>query len=178
MAVVFDSTVGGANANSFVTLAEFKLYADGRMPQSAAVAAALDPDDLHRALITATRLIDEYADWDSSRTYPGVQNLGLPRIGLYDTDAEVFYLSTTIPYPAIHATSELAIRLLEDDRLSDFPIEGIRELKVAVIELKFDKTDGRPIIPDEIWTILRDLIDGQLGESGGSGMHMNSLERV
>jgi hypothetical protein len=81
MAVVFDPTLSGVTANSYLTLAELKQAGENRWGVEAAAFRARTDDDVKRAGIAATMRIDQF-------TYPGAravltQALEFPRTDPY-----------------------------------------------------------------------------------------------
>src|ERR1041385_7228772 len=92
------ATIGGSTSNSYVTLTEANDYFDDRL--NAAEWNAATSDSKEKALITATRRIDEeqFVGYKVSNT----QALKWPRFNVYDEDGLIFD-STTIPERVKHA---------------------------------------------------------------------------
>lgn len=107
--MVLDATVGGANANSYVTrsaaLALLRINMEGDI-DTPAVQVRLD-----EALIWATRLIEEQVAWYGSPV-TSTQALAWPQAGV-DLVGRVFPL-TAIPAFLQQATAEYALALIRD----------------------------------------------------------------
>lgn len=116
----FDATVGGANSNSYVTLA----YADSLF-ENMLLPNAWDsavPDDQQRALMTATQWLEEFDYIGTVATL--TQALKWPRFGWkvdsqgnLDEDGTVElilgkYDETEMPIPLLNATCHLGFYLL------------------------------------------------------------------
>lgn len=119
MAVTIDATVGGASANSYVTLAAWTTYMDGRLNSTAFDAATTDAKN--RALVEATRDLDQLG-WEGYRV-DDTQALSWPREGVINPNAPVDstpgtltgypeYATTIIPDWLQVATYELALEFL------------------------------------------------------------------
>jgi len=86
------------------------------------------------------------------------------------TSILINYLDWIIPFPeedyseanTVHkmACFEQAWANYNADRQAEAETKGISEIKVDVIELKFDKSDRPRVIPDQVTHILRDYISG------------------
>src|SRR5690606_40361313 len=90
------ATPGAPNANSYVTLEEADAYVAALAGPSARAWEQLNEDAKKRALLTATRRLDqeEYAGRKASST----QALKWPRVGVRDEDGRT-YPSDVIPEP-------------------------------------------------------------------------------
>lgn len=151
---MLDATVGGINANSYVTLAEASAYFSDRA-HAAAWEAELNQESI---LITATSVIDWYITWKGTRA-DSIQALDWPRSGVYNK-LGVLYDTTVIPKDVKTAVFEYALSSLGKDRTSDDALAGIAEVRAGSLMLKTDDGlyDSTPkIIPDKIWKILRGL---------------------
>ena len=76
MALVLDATAAGATSNTYITLADAELYYETRLHVSDWDNA--NDADKGAALVWATRLLDEWMDWDGSN-YDDDQALRWPR---------------------------------------------------------------------------------------------------
>lgn len=162
MALVFDTTVGGTAANSYTTIQEAEDYNDARLFSTwDAVALA----DRQAALVWATRILDYSFDWAGAK-YTIEQALRWPRYSVLDRDGQLFD-STEIPAELKDAVSELARLLASTDRAADSGTEGLKKLKVDVIELEFDKNDRLPTVPDEVYQMVSHLGRLRTVASGG-----------
>lgn len=112
-----DATVGGASANSYVTVAAADTYLDTRL-NAAAWNDELDVNQKERALIEATRELDRLP-WKGRRV-TDAQALAWPREDVPDPDATLadpaqdfpFFADTVIPARVQDATFELALEFL------------------------------------------------------------------
>ncbi len=107
------ATVGGASANSFVTVAECDSYCDARL--NADAWNGQDDDDVKaRAVLEATRELSAKA-WIGTRS-SSTQALSWPRSFAINPDVSwaswAYYDSTTIPQRVKDATCELALQFL------------------------------------------------------------------
>ena len=152
MGPTIDATAKGANANSFVTVAEADTYHLGRFHNSSDWYDK-DPGDKAALLVWSTRLLNRL-QWNGSRSDQD-QALAFPRSGL--TEDGISIDSDTIPNRIKEATSELAFWLAKSDRMSPETGGVLQRLKVDVIELNYDTTreDPEPI-PKEVMTIIGD----------------------
>jgi hypothetical protein len=155
MAAVIDATVGGTSSNSYSTVALGTVYFDERL-QSAAWATT---DDQTRALIMATRRIDEedFGGWRNT----DAQALKWPRDGA--TVDGVDLSTTAIPDIVIRATYELALVLLtKDDASEDFlansGLEAFENVKVGPLDVtpRISHMDGD--LPEEVYRLLAPVL--------------------
>jgi len=139
--MALDPTVGGANANTYATLAEFNDYAAVRVPQLAWFIAASDAEK-EAALQAATRALDAYFIWLGTAV-DATQALTWPRSGLVSRNG--FAIATTaIPRDLKEAQCEFAMQLGSGDRLSDNSAQkkGITSLKAGDVALSFAEAQG------------------------------------
>jgi len=139
--VALDATVGGANANSYQTVAGADtyytehLYASGWNVATSAQKAA--------ALIAATRGLDGMpAAWNGNAS-TSVQALGFPRTGLLTRNG--FPLSSTIvPNELKNATSEYAGILLRSDpsAAGEAIAMGLTSIKIEGLTLGFKEDES------------------------------------
>jgi hypothetical protein len=150
MAVI--ATPGAANADSYATVAEADAYFGAHLYYTGWTAAVNDTKE--RALKTGTRLLDSYFKWLGIRTYP-VQALGFPRTGLF-RDTTIAVDSTTIPPEIRHATVEFAQWLIANNPYAEneIVVQGITEIKVSTIALKFKDTIEGRTVPDFIKLLI------------------------
>jgi hypothetical protein len=152
MPAAIDATVGGSASNSYVSVAESTTYLEERLNVTAWEDAL--PDDHIRALIAATRRIDQ-------ERFEGVpvnpltgtstgttQTLKWPRYSA-DDDAGWTWEATVIPQPVKHATIELALYLLNQgttDPAQPTGLEGFENVKVGALDI----TPRIGFVPDEL----------------------------
>ena len=156
-------TVGGASANSYVTVAEADTYFDERH-EATAWTDTSDPDVKVRALITATRRID--LEHFEGRKTAETQALEWPRCGATDDNFEVS--SDIIPVRVKHATFEMALALLDaltgdEDLLEDSGLRFFRRVKLGPIEVEpRDGVMAAPL-PDIVRRLLRPFLLSTVG---------------
>lgn len=168
MALVIDSTAGGADANSYISLADAEAYFEGRLHSSAWDDAT--EADQNAALVMATRMIDQTFAYQGYRTTT-TQALGWPRTNAVDCSGETID-STVNPQSIQDATCEQSLALLGFD-LTKKPVllfQGIKkgEIKGGVMA-EMDKS----FVPDTIdkMTIISIGCLGSLsGLVGGGGL--------
>jgi hypothetical protein len=152
MPVTIDATVGGAAANSYVTLAQAETYLEARLNVGAWTAATTDLKN--RALVEAQRTIGPLP-WAGSRT-TDAQALAWPRQYVANPDAPlpltniarenllptyvVYYDTDIIPQRVKDAQVELALEFLKsgttDLAVADATADVIRK-KVDVLETQY-----------------------------------------
>lgn len=133
--MAIDTTVGGANANSWASVAEFKVYRDVRLPANATVSAASDAS-IEAALQAACRGINESFQWTGAAV-DDVQALTWPRSGMLTRNG--FSIgTTTIPKELKDAQCEFAFQLLaggnfaDDDAAAKANVLGVKAGSVSV----------------------------------------------
>lgn len=152
MAVTVVATPGSASANSYATIAEADTYHEAH-PHAAAWDDA-DDDQKGRALVTATRLLDELFVWKGS-VVDDVQALLWPRSGVYEWSGYAV-AEDAIPARLRNATAEYARVLIEDEegqRLkdNDLLLQGIKRVKAGPVEIEASSfvATSQPI-PDSV----------------------------
>ena len=148
---MIDASVGGANSNSYLTLAEAETYQLSRLDNSAWTGATTDQKN--RALVTASRLLDEHVKWTGSSN-TSTQALQFPRIDVFDRHG-VEFSAEIIPKFLKDATAELAMHLLDEDRTKDPDTKGFSEIEAGPISIKVDKFDRRSVIPDSVRAMVQ-----------------------
>ena len=158
MALVIDATVGGANSNSYVTLAEANTYFEARLHVSNWTDAT--DDTKNRALVMATRRINQETFYGTRETT--TQRLAFPRIGLEDLDG--IELDSIIPEQLKEATYELAIHLIGTDMSKpSVDTSNVSEVQVGSVKAKYivDKNDNvsqsYDTLPPFVLSLLADL---------------------
>lgn len=148
MAATIDATVGGASANSYVTLAEFNAWLDTRSGTDATTLDAKADDTKNKLLITATERIDQddYLGLKSDAD----QALKFPRDGLYDEDGNSVS-SITIPARVKRSQYKLALALDSTDLTQQTGLENFEEVTVGPITVKTRSTATTSnVMPDEV----------------------------
>jgi hypothetical protein len=156
MAIIIDATPAGPNANSYLTLAEANAYYAGHShPEH--WDDADDDEARNRALVTATRLLDEHLEYDGY-VATATQRLLWPRGGLLGVTGYALE-SDVVPERVKQATAEYARFLLQSDRTGerDDELDAIAELKAGPVEVKFleNEASSRRTVPDEVLAMLR-----------------------
>jgi hypothetical protein len=166
-----NAVAGDAAANSYCTLVEATAYNDNHMYGSAWEDAS--SDDQTRALLTATRLLDEHYAWYGMPT-SWSQRLCWPRMGMASPIQSggtgdsgtipsqflgywgVTLGATIIPERLKDAEAEFARQLLTADRMLDSQIDtqGITSLKAGPVEVAFRTNIGTKPIPDAVSQML------------------------
>lgn len=157
---MLDATVGGATANSYVTLSEATAYFNNR----AFATAWENEEEKEDVLITATSVIDWYITWKGVRV-TDTQALDWPRAEVYNKIGE-YYAEDVIPQDVKTAIFEYALSSLSSDRTAEGALDGLSEVRAGSLMLKTD--DGiynttPDTIPEKIWKILRGLTQRQNG---------------
>jgi len=163
MALVLDATVGGVASNSYATEAEGDSYHEGRLFATAWSGASTVNKEA--ALAWASRMLDYSFDWTGYK-YTIEQAMRWPRYSALDRDGQLFD-SNEIPSELKDAVAELARLLIAGDRGAETGTEGLKRLKVDVIELEFDKLDRVETVPDEVYQMISHL--GRLQSTTSSG---------
>jgi hypothetical protein len=167
MACTIDATAGGETANSYATIAEADTYHETHPYPDTWVNA--DDDQKCRTLQTATRLLDQWYEWDGIVSSED-QALLWPR---QDVIGPHGYLedSEEIPIRVVQATAELARQLLDENRTEDSQLEtqGLTSLKAGSVELKFKGSVSAKVIPDAVAGFVGVYGKKVSPSSGGSG---------
>lgn len=142
--MALDSTVGGANSNTYADLAWYKGYLSTRRPLPSWLALALlgDLDDeLEIDLIQAGRLLDSQFNWNGTPA-TAIQVMAFPRIGLLTRNG-VIVPSNVNPREIKDAQSEYAVILHDKDLLSSNEAEdkGVKRVKAGSVEVEFQSKD-------------------------------------
>jgi hypothetical protein len=114
--MAIDTTIGGAVANSYATVDEFKAYWLTRLiPSGQDEPGSFGDSDIENALMMATSELDRegwLGDAVSSE-----QALSWPRVSVYNRNGYIV-ASDSIPQPIKDATCELAYALLLDPEMT------------------------------------------------------------
>lgn len=170
MSVTVIATVGDPTANSYLTLAEAQTYRDTQTVASPGWDSATT-DQKNRALVTATRLLDENVEWKGYAS-SATQALQWPRtfmtrdraLLLWPPGAQPFdYWNsfyedpTQIPQRLKNATAELARQLLEADRQSDDDLSRmqITGIDAGGVKINFKGYTRSEVIPDTVFYMVR-----------------------
>lgn len=151
--VVEDGTIV-ENANSYVSISYANTYLE-RNIHKYTTWENLSDDDKSALLVWSSSVIDNYFNFEGLRM-TGDQDLRWPRYGAYDLDGYLIP-NTEIPRELKDSVCELALAYATEDRLDDPDTAGISELKVDVIELKFDKIDRPIAVPANVQQMMRTI---------------------
>lgn len=163
MPATIDETVGGASANSYVTLVEAEAFFDAQ-PLTTAWDAAADDDAKNRALIAAAARIDqeeflgEPVNPLTGTSSGTTQAMKWPRTDVLDAVGNE-YLSTVIPEKVKRAQFKLAYILLDDAEFAqDTGLEGFSRAKVGPLEVEPRHSRSAGDLPDDVLRELRGLL--------------------
>lgn len=143
--MALDTTIGGPNADSFVSLADANSYHNARLHNDEWDDAS--PTEREVALKWATRLLDG-VDW-LGRQWSDTQALRWPRIEVPDREGS-YWDYDEIPKFLREATSELAWLLLISDPTRDADTKGFHMVKVGPITLQVNSLDRAQPIADSV----------------------------
>lgn len=148
--MAFDVTPGGAAANSFATVAEFKTYHTNRYPQIEWIATAADAL-IEALLVMSARLLCNDFDWTGTAADPASddatvhQALAWPRVGMLSRNGFTLPSSgaLSIPIDLKNAQCEWAGVLNVSDLLSDNDAAklGISSVKAGSVAVSFQDVD-------------------------------------
>lgn len=145
------ATAGASDANSYCTKAEGDAYHETHL--YASVWTAATDQKKETALIMATRILDEQMDW-AGLMASTTQALRWPRSGALDRDRQQFFDPATIPTFLKNATAELARQLMTEDRTKERSV-GISSVTADTVEVVFDKTDVKPVLPPAVRAMVQ-----------------------
>lgn len=170
------STPGAVDANSYETLAEANVYHDERIPLTPPWITSGDMPI--RALITATRTLDSYAQpfktyipcsdtcpigyFYTRRQWTGApssatQRLAWPRTGMFDRNGNAIP-DNVIPQELKDAESELAGQFLRADLTlnSDIIDQKITSVKAGSVAVSFSTPNriDTKVIPDAVFNLM------------------------
>ena len=165
--MTIDATAGGANSDSFATIAEANAYHNARLHNETWFDA--NTDTKKRALKWATRILDDMK-WKGSKT-ASTQALEWPRAAVLNLNGDELD-DATIPTFLINAVSEYAFELIKMDREVDSDTKGISQVMAGEVSVKFDKTDRPSKTPTSIYRIIKNYL-----ASGNTGAFQN-IERA
>ena len=143
-------TPGATNSNSYCSLLEAEDYFDNHVYKDTWDVS--DAEQQTRALLLATRLLDEHMLWNGDKVVT-TQALRFPRSGNLDRDGnDVSW--TTIPKALINATAEFASNLLISDRTLEDDTRGYSKMRAGDLELTINQSDRKQVIPESVSSML------------------------
>ena len=153
--MVLNAVAADDSANAYCTLAEAEAYVAGLVYPGKWAAAVADAKN--RAIVQATRMLDDGFDWfGEPTTYE--QRLQHPRVGLVTRTGDVI-ADDLVAEAVKDATSELAVQLFNANRDGDNDAEaaGLSSLSAAGVSLSFKSTARSKPIPDSVARALAHL---------------------
>lgn len=151
MAFVFDTTISGTTANSYITISAADDYFAGRYGSD--LWAALDEATKEAVIVSATKRIDQ-------ESYSGIktlrpQSLQWPRQYMFDRDGYAI-VSTVLPSQLQGAVCELAYYYLERDdyTLSENDMERFKTFEVGPL-----KVETRQYTSNQLPQVVSDALD-------------------
>lgn len=179
MAIVVEAGTGAAASVSYVTVAEVRAFIG-----SIALPTATDAE-VERAAVLATRYLDgKYRHrLKGQRTYPTVQALEFPRVGVrlidepqeyygvtpsfYDSEYSAYLALDAIPQDWKDACCELALRALTAPLAADIAAtDRVKRKKIDVLEWEYDISNFQtsyPVVEQLISRFLRSGNDAVRG---------------
>lgn len=167
--MAIDATIGGADSNSYVTVAEADGYFAARLHADAWESAS--SEDKEKALLTACRHIEaarprvnrrpygypevaDTVDYDPLAPYSATQALSFPRLRDRDADGNLI-----IPQPVKDAQCEEALALLargaEAERRRALQAQGVRTFSVDGLSESYQEgAAGSPLLSPEARSLL------------------------
>lgn len=161
--MLLNADLGSDLANSYVTVAEADSYFSSAFKKDSWANA--DPVDKSALLITASRTLDQFMEWEGSKASE-TQSMEWPRNGAGFSG---------IPKRIKDATFELAYYILGNNGLS-FMNQTIDSVKVGPISLGFTPSSVDAGIPEFIEKMLQSI--GSPILTGGKAPVMAKLVRV
>jgi hypothetical protein len=182
------STVGAANANSYVDETFMDAYCDARLDAGAWVDES-DDDKKAAALIQATRVLDSTYDWNGWLA-TDTQSLRWPRDGalnydqafgpnsMYDFDSTLtaYFSNNIVPLQVKNATCEMALYILQQAGY-DASVNDLKAIRVGPIRVDFNTDVGNASVPSTVIEILRHMGSFQ-GKTAGNTISTPTLMRT
>jgi hypothetical protein len=162
VAFVVEDGTGLSNATSYTSVSTATDHISSNIHDTTWVSSTNAVKE--KVLMWATQLIDQSVDFYGTKRYEDA-SLRWPRTGVNDADGYP-YDEDEIPIPLQKAVSELARLLVISDRTAEAASRGLRELKVDVIGLVFDKADRVTVFPPTVTALLQSV--GRITTGGRS----------
>lgn len=160
--MAFDATVGGVNANSYVSVADADAYFLNTYGRESW--ASLDDGVKEALLQEATRALDLYYKWIGYRATE-TQALGWPRkYATYSDFREI--PEDVIPSAVIYATCDLAFHIFTNSGLN-VPENDLDMIKVGSITIDFNDFKGPNGFPKTVLSYLGYYGESIVPNSGG-----------
>lgn len=162
--MAIDATVGGASANSYVTLAEAVAYMADRYPSTSWDDAS--ESSREAALVTAAQRLDQEAFRGvpvkplTGTSNEPTQALKWPRQSVVNDEGWV-YLDTIIPERVKRAQMKLAYFFLSGDiTLAQSGLEQFHRAKVGPLEVEVRHAKRAGSLPEDVLREIRSLMVG------------------
>ena len=153
LTLIKEDGTGRSDANSYADIAQGDVFFSGHLYPDYWEAA--NEERRIRALVMATKVIN--AEWQfNGETAVEGQALQWPRAECPDPDGEAgaFVAEYIVPVPIVHATCQLALRLLQPDRTQDPPGEGIYSEWTEFTGKRYDARTRKPALPAWVQSYL------------------------
>lgn len=157
---VVETGVGDPDANSYCTVEFADDYSEMNIQRSAEW-LALEEEDKMRLLARSSKTLDYRFKWNGERV-DADSGLKWPRAGVYDEDGFIIP-DDCIPSILQEATAEFAMYLMTDDWTAPRDEDQFKEIKIDVIDLKFDTNYRRSYVPPSIVAMLDELGNANTG---------------
>lgn len=155
--LILEDGSGLANSNSYVDLEYADAYFSIHPFYADAWANMTDEDVRENLLIASTSFLDSYFDFTGYRA-TATQALEWPRVYAVDRD-DIYVTNYTIPDRLRKAVCEQAYMLSRGDPNAPQSGLGLTELKIDVIDLKFDKNVRPLMVNNNVIALLRGLAE-------------------
>jgi len=160
--MAFNTTVGDANATSYVTTSEFNTYSDDQpfLTEGEHRPEKADTEQIQRLLMAATGALDSYRrNFDGDPTTPETQRLEFPRTSLVDYRGYLIS-DSIIPILIKEATYEMALYLYTSERNHLFNSSDVNEEKVSIggdVSIEYKGTAVYKVLPFVVKDKLKEL---------------------
>lgn len=150
--LVVEDGSGTADANSYASVADADDYHAGHL--YAGTWTAADQQQREKALIMATRLLDEHVEWQGAKADDG-NGLQWPRTGAYDRGGWLIG-NNEVPADLKRAAAEFARLLLVEDRTAfDEPeTAGFKSVRAGSLAFEVETVDRRRLIPSRVAAMI------------------------
>ena len=164
-----DTTAGAGSANAYITAEQFAYWVSATPGATMPLApdGTVDTARLARAILTATRLLDEYFYWVGRPSKSG-QSLAWPRRAVED-NLDINSIPTEIQL----ATCAEVAYLLSEDRPSWYASQTARQpisVRAGPVSVAYDSgmTQAAPVSPATIEAIPSHWYKGSAASAGAS----------
>ena len=154
LTLIKEDGTGRSDANTYADVADADAFFAGHLYPEVWL-ATVNATRREPALVMATAIIDAEWQFHGAKAVAG-QALQWPRTGCPDPDggADATVAGDVVPAAVVHATCQLALRLLQTDRTNDPPGEGIFSEWTEFSGKKYDASTRRPVLPPWVQSYL------------------------